>query len=286
MDYASDIDELGLPVRRKRRGDMSFMVIAIGTVCLAAAWVLTASDPYTELANRVEVQPGVSAENTTSMDLFDLAAAPADNVAAVPDAPAVAAPERATTTASPHILPGEEVVITAPGEFIGPLLPGGEVVETSLALTRAERRTIQRRLAMAGHDPGSPDGVFGPMTREAITAYEKQWGFPEDGYIDRAMLNSLVERSEPAYAVWAEEQKAHKRRSRQATRVRPAPAPAARQAAAAPGDCARKSDGSVVGYQSVGCDLRGFGEGLRDLVSGRLPSGSGSELEAAAGIDR
>lgn len=277
MDYASDIDELGYPVRRKRRGDLSFLVIALGTVCLAAAWVLTASDPYTELAHRVEVRPGESGEG--GLGLLEAAAA-SQMRAALPDAP--------TRTASPHMQPGDEAVIIPPGGLIGPELPAGPLLEGSLGLTRSDRRAIQRRLTLAGHPAGAADGVFGDQTREAIAAYERQWGFPEDGHVDRAMLNSLEERTEANYAEWLAAEKARLRRSRQATRVRTdtAPLPKARQMPAEEGACARNPDGSVVGHQSVVCDVRGLGEGLRSLVRGDLPGRSNPELETAAGSER
>lgn len=50
---------------------------------------------------------------------------------------------------------------------------------------------VQQRLARAGFYRGSVDGVMGPRTRYAITAYERQHGLRVDGQIDRQLLATL-----------------------------------------------------------------------------------------------
>lgn len=40
--------------------------------------------------------------------------------------------------------------------------------------------------------PAQIDGVFGPQTREAVTAYQRMMGLPETGVVDRATWNELV----------------------------------------------------------------------------------------------
>ena len=42
----------------------------------------------------------------------------------------------------------------------------GEEVETSLGLERAQRQRVQRGLRALGFNPGAPDGLFGPRTRQ------------------------------------------------------------------------------------------------------------------------
>ncbi len=58
-------------------------------------------------------------------------------------------------------------------------------------LTQAERREIQRLLGAAGHDAGTPDGVIGWRTEEAIRAYQRAQGLPVDGRASPSLLARL-----------------------------------------------------------------------------------------------
>lgn len=40
---------------------------------------------------------------------------------------------------------------------------------------------LQRRLERAGHSPGSIDGLYGPLTKSAVTRYQADHGLPIDG---------------------------------------------------------------------------------------------------------
>jgi hypothetical protein len=42
-------------------------------------------------------------------------------------------------------------------------------------------KTLQRALASAGHSPGAVDGVFGPKTEQAVTAFQTSAGITADG---------------------------------------------------------------------------------------------------------
>lgn len=46
--------------------------------------------------------------------------------------------------------------------------PSAEEAESSLGLERTKHKRIQIGLRASGFDPGSPDGLFGPRTRNAI----------------------------------------------------------------------------------------------------------------------
>jgi hypothetical protein len=303
MDYASDFDSQGAPVRRKRRGGVSFLVIAIGTVCIAAAWVLTASNPYTELANRVvEVRtPAEYAEAEAPIGLLPDAEAERDDrafremIASLPVAAPEPEPESATTRldepavaplrslASPAVRriggghPTAPVTqITVPvAEFAGPPMPEAtaEVVESDL--TRAQRRAVQRRLRMAGHDAGASDGVFGPNTRAAIASFQEAAGFHATGDLDAETLRALKEDTDADYTAWAESHRLV--------------ASSGAQAAAnteteryAPADgCARGPDGSILEHQGLGCDLRGFGNSIRGVFAR-----GGSDFNPTSGADR
>ncbi len=56
---------------------------------------------------------------------------------------------------------------------------------------KADVRAMQEALAKKGFNPGSIDGIVGPKTREAIAAFEKASGLPNDGVVDDAMLKQL-----------------------------------------------------------------------------------------------
>lgn len=287
---------------------MSFMVIALGSVCLAAAWIMTASDPYSDLANRVtEVQEPPVAE-AEPVPLFEVATTTNDAIPPSPDAEepvlevppiGVEAPEpeplnpveaSQIPTRHPTDLP-ETASAGAAAELIGPVPPAGMVAEWHMRLSGVQRRAIQRRLAMTGSELGEPDGIFGPQTRDAIDAFQMREGLRGTGYLDETTLALLIERTEADYAAWAESQQ-QKPKATQRTRIRrsdtrlaEAPLPARRGAGDA-GECRRNADGSVLGHQSLGCDLRGFGEGLRGVLTGNLPARGPAQLEGLADPDR
>ncbi len=57
-----------------------------------------------------------------------------------------------------------------------------------------EVREIQRRLGRLGFDAGEPDGRVGPMTREAIRAFQRSIGVPADAFASPALLQELRRR--------------------------------------------------------------------------------------------
>jgi lytic murein transglycosylase len=65
--------------------------------------------------------------------------------------------------------------------------------ETPLSLV--DRMTAQRALASLGFDPGSPDGVVGLKTRDALRAWQKARGLTADGYLSPAMVQRLKSES-------------------------------------------------------------------------------------------
>jgi peptidoglycan hydrolase-like protein with peptidoglycan-binding domain len=57
-------------------------------------------------------------------------------------------------------------------------------------------KTLQRRLAAAGFDPGGVDGKFGPRTEAALRAYQKKAGLEVTGRADLETATALL--NEPA----------------------------------------------------------------------------------------
>ncbi len=82
--------------------------------------------------------------------------------------------------------------------------------ETDLNLTREARRGIQRDLALLGFDPRGIDGLFGPGSRAAISAWQREQGLEESGYLNG---NQLV-RLRDAARVRAEELEAEAQRAK------------------------------------------------------------------------
>lgn len=56
---------------------------------------------------------------------------------------------------------------------------------------RDEIRTLQQLLIARGYDPGTPDGLPGSQTRDAIRQWQSDQGISPDGTISRNVLNSL-----------------------------------------------------------------------------------------------
>lgn len=67
-----------------------------------------------------------------------------------------------------------------------------ERVEEALALSRDERRAIQRELTLLGFNPRGIDGIFGPGTRAAITAWQRQHGYEPSGFLNRDQVFQLA----------------------------------------------------------------------------------------------
>ena len=67
-----------------------------------------------------------------------------------------------------------------------------EAIEAALRLDRDARRRVQQGLQNEGFDPGPPDGLFGPRTREAIRRWQEAREVPPTGYLDRAGIELLL----------------------------------------------------------------------------------------------
>lgn len=65
-------------------------------------------------------------------------------------------------------------------------------IEAALGLTRDERRAIQRDLTLLGFDPRGIDGLFGPGTRAAISAWQGRQGVERTGFVTREQIFSLA----------------------------------------------------------------------------------------------
>ena len=55
------------------------------------------------------------------------------------------------------------------------------------ALTRSHLLALQTALNERGFDSGTPDGLMGPATRDALRRYQRSIGLPADGYPDAGL---------------------------------------------------------------------------------------------------
>lgn len=68
-----------------------------------------------------------------------------------------------------------------------------EAVEMALGLSRDQRRNIQRDLSLLGYNPRGIDGIFGPGSRAAITAWQRAEGYPPTSFLTAAQLDDLAQ---------------------------------------------------------------------------------------------
>jgi lytic murein transglycosylase len=61
------------------------------------------------------------------------------------------------------------------------------------ALTRADVLALQTALSERGFDSGTPDGMMGPDTRDALRRYQRSIGVPADGFPTLELLQRLRE---------------------------------------------------------------------------------------------
>jgi membrane-bound lytic murein transglycosylase B len=81
----------------------------------------------------------------------------------------------------------------------GPLA-GGQLAERE-ALSREQLMNLQQQLGALGFDAGTPDGVVGPRTRNAIWLYQVTHGLPPDGHPASSLLSHVQQAYDDAAAL-------------------------------------------------------------------------------------
>jgi peptidoglycan lytic transglycosylase B len=61
-------------------------------------------------------------------------------------------------------------------------------------LSLEEREEVQTLLQARGYDVGKVDGVLGLKSRKAARGFQKELGWPQDGFINKALLEELLRR--------------------------------------------------------------------------------------------
>lgn len=87
------------------------------------------------------------------------------------------------------------------------------LVEDALALSRDDRRAVQRALSLVGFDPKGIDGLFGTGSRTAISDWQKKNGQQPTTYLTREQITTLLAQADSRAAQL--EQEAATRRAEQ-----------------------------------------------------------------------
>jgi peptidoglycan hydrolase-like protein with peptidoglycan-binding domain len=82
-----------------------------------------------------------------------------------------------------------------------------EAAETALHLATSDRQRLQVALSALGFATGGTDGVFGPRSREMISAWQKKNGRAATGYVSAETQRELLRDAAPALARYDDEQK-------------------------------------------------------------------------------
>jgi peptidoglycan hydrolase-like protein with peptidoglycan-binding domain len=82
-----------------------------------------------------------------------------------------------------------------------------ESIEAELRLTNRDRQKLQIVLRSLGLDPGGIDGMFGPRSREMISAWQNKRGEPSTGFVTASQNAALLNEGRTAIARWEEAQR-------------------------------------------------------------------------------
>jgi uncharacterized caspase-like protein len=85
--------------------------------------------------------------------------------------------------------------------------PEPEQIERSIGLTRQGRSRVQLALTLLGYGTGGTDGVLGPKSRAAISAWQTDQGEAATGYLSSTQHAALLDAASPKLAAWDAEQK-------------------------------------------------------------------------------
>src|SRR5262249_61894860 len=104
--------------------------------------------------------------------------------------------------AAPAVPPHDQVASLTPAADA----PPPEQVERSIGLSRDGRVRVQVALKLLGYDIGTPDGVFGPKSRTAISAWQTAQGDAASGYLTTDEHTALLAAAAPQLAAWGLQQ--------------------------------------------------------------------------------
>lgn len=141
---------------------------------------------------------GVDADLVASYKWFAIAAAQGDTDAAArrDDVAAALSPEE-LATARAAVSAWSQLGAPAAANTVDVPEGGWDTAEERVELVdRVDLvQTVQGLLLERGFNPGPADGVIGPMTRDAVRAFQQAIGMQPTGVIDEGLLNALQDRA-------------------------------------------------------------------------------------------
>jgi len=63
--------------------------------------------------------------------------------------------------------------------------------EDGVRLSHAQVIQLQNELQSLGYDVGTPDGILGPATRGALSAFQRSTGLVADGHLDQELVDAV-----------------------------------------------------------------------------------------------
>ena len=87
--------------------------------------------------------------------------------------------------------------ISAPSDTAALADEGTQQSEDQIGLSRTKRRDVQRGLTRLGFDT-RPTGKFDDQTRDAISRWQEQHGYPKTGFLNAAQHQALMNESADA----------------------------------------------------------------------------------------
>ena len=84
--------------------------------------------------------------------------------------------------------------ISAPADTAALADEGTQQSEDQIGLNRTKRRDVQRGLTRLGFDT-RPTGKFDDQTRDAISRWQEQHGYPRTGFLNTAQHHALMNES-------------------------------------------------------------------------------------------
>ncbi len=119
-------------------------------------------------------------------------------------------------------------------------VPATLAIEKALALTRTERREIQRRLVLLNYNTRGVDGIFGNGSRAAIRQWQQDNELPSSGYLDLNQVVLLRAMSQDKFEVWQARPKRYTDKN----------------------GCLREPNRKIVTGRSFKCDLSAAGQSM------------------------
>ena len=79
-------------------------------------------------------------------------------------------------------------------------MPANAQIETELEMDAEKRAEVQKRLTVAGFNPGIADGVFGRNTRKALGDWQSENNLEVSGFLNAPQLQMLMQQTEAKLA--------------------------------------------------------------------------------------